>query len=230
MAVIVKTTPAEALALVRKFEARLLEAQSDVDAIQTAHRNAILDDMEGGDPKANVLRTKLQKDLEAAQIELADLTGAVESARTRHAEALSQAASDEKARDEAEVRRLGAVALKIGATVEKLALDLMSEFNKLVDVSKQMYALAPYKDCLYGDSPLSEVVLAKHLRQFLFKNGAKWAFRYFWDPSTIKPFSDAIAEGNAWITKFENSEPTGNLGRIRRKIYLPPTNEVGQDV
>lgn len=86
-----------------------------------------------------------------------------------------------------------------GVEIDTLVLKLTDAYSELLQLGEDLYHAAPVRGAKQHNSLLSPANVEKSLRLYLFKKRFKWASNWPWSIDDIKPFSDAIKDGNAVI-------------------------------
>jgi hypothetical protein len=87
----------------------------------------------------------------------------------------------------------------LGVEIDTLILNLADKYKEMLTLGDELYYTAPTRAAKLHNSLLAPDNIAKSLRLYLHKKGFKWAAQYPWNPDDIKPFSDAVKDGNTAI-------------------------------
>ena len=185
------------------IEQKIADAQDDLAQKQLTANSAFLES-EDGPPEAQERARAARDDLADAQLRISALSGALLEARERTAARATAKQARRDAEMWREVDKIAKSRQQVGVKIDTLILNLVEEFNTLLQLGRDMYDVAPIRGGKFLNSPLAPSTLEAALRLYMVKQSFDWAASYPWDKAKINAFSDHVSAGNATVL---NSKP-----------------------
>ena len=106
------------------------------------------------------------------------------------------------------VEKLTRARQDLGIEIDTLILNLADKYKEMLTLGEEVYHAAPTRGAKLHNSLLSPANIEKSLRLYMNKKNFKWAAQYPWNPDDIKPFSDAVKDGNTAIMAHRPNQET----------------------
>ena len=104
------------------------------------------------------------------------------------------------------VDKLARARQDLGVEIDTLVLNLSDKYKEMLSLGEELYHAAPVRGAKMHNSLMAPANVEKALRMYFHKKDFKWAAAFPWNPDDIKPFSDAVKDGNAAILAHRPNE------------------------
>lgn len=177
---------------VARIEAKIADAQDNLDTVQRDANGAYLTALDGGSEKAEAAANAARDAVVAAQEKLAQLNGAMNEARQREQAANDKAAAAERAESWSVVERIARDYEKLAIKIETQLINLSDDYKALELMGEDLFKAAPVRSGHLRSAGLGNAQIEKSFRLHMVKLGHPWASSYPWALPQIPAFSDVM--------------------------------------
>jgi hypothetical protein len=178
------------------LEQNISAAQNHLGICQQNANAAFLEAEEGQNATTKTRADNARSELSAAQARLAELTGALLSARDRQRDRDDAAKAKANAEGWKRAEKLAKERQKLGVEVETSIINLVDSYKSFVQIGIDLHAASPDPGNKLHNSMLSPVNVESYFRLQMVKAGFDFALEWPWGSDAIKPLSDKTKEGN----------------------------------
>ena len=187
-----------------ELEEQVAKQQTVLEKLQPAANAAFLESAESpGNAASRKRADDARAEIVAAQNRLAELSGALASARQRQ-EHLDVAADEAaKADSWATVERIAGERVTLAVQIETAILNLHGLRAELLQAGSDMFQAAPVRTGKIHHGPLALEQIEHDFRLQMFKNGFDFASAWPYGKTEIPTFSARVKQGNRAILEHK---------------------------